>query len=201
MENPRFVVPVADLELGPKELEWELPTEWLAGALEASEAAPRGARGRLRATLTKNGKEVVVLGHVQAALTMPCARTLAPTDVDVDAELYLLLAPAVAAEERARKGRARKSKKALPAGRERGDAHESLSGEDAAGDTYDGERVVLDPFVREFILLELPMFPLHSEDSRAIRPTVAASETTEKPIDPRLAPLAALKSRLENKEE
>jgi uncharacterized protein len=87
--------------------------------------------------------------------------------------------------------------------------HEPDAELEAAQDTHDGERVVLDPFVREALLLELPMFPLRedlrSEETPAIDgPPIGPRESdrvSAAPVDPRLAPLAALKSRLREKKE
>jgi uncharacterized metal-binding protein YceD (DUF177 family) len=77
-----------------------------------------------------------------------------------------------------------------------------LSDEDAGKDTYDGHEVVLDDFVREFVILELPMFPRRSDlpiDQTAANPPLPAGSQPggDKPLDPRLSPLAELKSRLE----
>jgi uncharacterized protein len=75
---------------------------------------------------------------------------------------------------------------------------------DAAQDTFEGEQIVLDPFIREFILLELPLFPVRQDlpslpvEARASAPDFQESETS---IDPRLAPLAELKDRLAQKQK
>jgi hypothetical protein len=79
-----------------------------------------------------------------------------------------------------------------------------LSEETAGQDTYDGHEIALDGFVREFLLLELPMFPRRSDlptDGSAANPPLPAGSQAggEKPLDPRLSPLAELKSRLEQK--
>lgn len=72
-----------------------------------------------------------------------------------------------------------------------------FSADEADTDHYDGETVVLDPFVREALLLEAPSFPLCSEDCPGIRPTAkAAPERSEPVLDPRLSPLRALKTKL-----
>jgi uncharacterized metal-binding protein YceD (DUF177 family) len=81
-----------------------------------------------------------------------------------------------------------------------------LSDEDAARDTYDGELVVLDSFIREFIVLELPMNPrksdLRSDEDVAIALRSAGLGSAEEPpLDPRLAPLAAIASRMRQKKE
>ena len=63
-------------------------------------------------------------------------------------------------------------------------------------------RFYYDDFIREFLILELPMFPrrsdLPTDDAPANPPLPADSQPGgDKPLDPRLSPLAELKSRLE----
>jgi uncharacterized protein len=233
-KTAQFFVPVADLDYGDREFDEEIPVAWLQKAMENTEATPRGAPGRLEVTLSKSGREIMVRGHAHAQVTMPCARTLDPVDFDLDAEIFLLLSrgggpgtphasprsrradgpkaakgPKAAASP-AQTGKAGKSGKPGPnAKKARREEEVPLAEETAATDTYDGEDVVLDPFVREFLLLELPMVPLRedlrSEATPAIeRPPIDSGEddrTAPKELDPRLAPLAALKSRLGQKKE
>jgi uncharacterized protein len=74
-----------------------------------------------------------------------------------------------------------------------------FSAVEADADTYDGETVVLDPFVREVILLEMPNFPLCSEACPGIGPAASEGEadmTASPALDPRLAPLGALREKL-----
>jgi len=77
-----------------------------------------------------------------------------------------------------------------------------LDDETAGQDTFDGHEIVLDGFAREFLILELPMFPRRSDlptDTAGANPPLPADSQPvgDKPIDPRLSPLAELKSRLE----
>lgn len=80
-----------------------------------------------------------------------------------------------------------------------------FTAEEADTDTYDGDTVVLDAFVREALLLEMPNFPLCSDTCPGIRPAAAAPEAPagvnpkNDVLDPRLAPLAALSASLSNK--
>lgn len=218
VSKPSFVVKLADLERGPKSVEWEIPEAWLRAALGGTEALPRGA-GALSVELTKDGAKVMVRGHASAHLTMPCARTLDPVDVEVAPEIFLLLSPstaevrrppAVSAAARNKLGAPKASKPGKGAaesrrgGRGGWSEDPELTAGDAAGDTYSGDSVVLDEFLREFILLELPMFPVRQDLPSAAGPAIAPPHSDtggERPIDPRLMPLAALASRLRQNKE
>ncbi len=236
-KTAQFFVPVADLDYGERDLDEEIPVAWLEKAMENTEATPRGTPGRLEVTLSKSGREIMVRGHARAQVTMPCARSLDPVDFDLDAEIFLLLSrgggpgtphasprprradgPKAAKGPKAAVSSAQTGKPGKPgkpgrpganAKKGRREVEVPLPDETAATDTYDGEDVVLDPFVREFLLLELPMVPLRedlrSEATPAIeRPPIDSGEddrTAPKELDPRLAPLAALKSRLGQKKE
>jgi len=198
MSRPLFVVPVAELEKGDRDLEWVVPLEWLDRALEQTEAKPRGP-GKLSLALSKSGPEVMVRGRVRAPVVMPCARTLDPVDIDVDADVFLMLSPSSAATGQAR-GRPNGGKRH----RTRQESDDELTKDDAARDTYQGETVVLDDFVREFIVLDLPMFPLRSDLRADEKPTIEArpgGATSAGPLDPRLAPLEALARRLRDSKE
>jgi uncharacterized protein len=149
----------------------------------------------------------VVRGRVHATLTTPCARCLDPTAVDVDTELSLLLqvetpapkngaAAGKAAAAKAPAGKHAAPDHALekPAKGKAKDEEYEFSSSEADVDTYDGETVVLDGFVREAVLLEVPNFPLCSEGCPGIRPAAASAPEAEAArIDPRLAPLGALR--------
>jgi uncharacterized protein len=84
------------------------------------------------------------------------------------------------------------SKKAKFAKGKEGPAEGEISMADAELDTYSGEELVFDPFVREAILLEVPPFPLCSDTCQGIRPPPDEVADEAPPIDPRLAPLLEL---------
>lgn len=213
MAKPTFVVPVADLERGPRTVTFTLDEAWLRQALEDTGATPRGP-GTATVELSKNGKDVMVRGRVEAPLTMACVVTLDPLEIDVNPEVFLMLAPGPV--EHGARGN-RKARKAEPATgndarggsrkknpREDEDEGEELDVTTAARDTYDGSQIELDPFFREFLMLELPMFPRRSDLPSPEEPAIGAppsvSDGQEPAIDPRLQPLAALRSRLREKE-
>lgn len=223
MSRPELVVPLADLERGPKHVEFVLSDAWLRRALEGTDASIV-APGKLDVTLSKNGTSVLVRGQLEVDLTLPCVVTLDPVPVPVRVEVLLMLEPAGGATSdheshvQRRKPRPAKAEtsasadKTQPKRDERGkssakgdgrwDDTPELTDEKAGQDTYEGHEIVLDGFTREFLILELPMFPRRSDlptDGPAANPPLPADsqEGGDKPLDPRLSPLAALKSRLE----
>lgn len=211
-DSALFSIPLADLEYGDREIDEAIPIDWLAKALEGTEATVRGSPGHLTLTVSKNGRDVMVRGKARAEVTMPCARTLDPVNFDLSSDVFLMLSPAPAgpirAKESGKKGAAKEGARPERKKRQAREEDPVLDEVETARDTYQGDRVVLDPFVREFLLLELPMVPLRedlrSEATPAIeRPPVSADEArpASEAIDPRLAPLAAIASRLRAKKE
>ncbi len=212
---PTFRVPLGELEDEDQTLDVPVTVEWLAQALEGTEARTRGEPGRLEVTLSKAGQDVMVRGEVEVPIEMDCSRSLEAFPIDLKAEVFLMLSPAAPPSRRARAPKitpgvataeptpsvGRSSKKPGKPGRSgrRGQEDEGLelSAEDAAQDLYSGDEVVLDPFIREFILLELPLFPLRPGVAAPIAPHPAESPGADPEIDPRLAPLAAFRARLQ----
>ncbi len=221
MSHSQFSVSIADLERGPKEVTWPLGEAWLRHAFEGTDVTPAGD-GELTVELTLNGREVIVQGQARAPVTLPDARNLEPVPVTLEPEIFLLLTPAAEPDTRQRHAprhrkdphgarrehpRGHKRKGKPTAGGKRGsgwDEDPVLSDEDAARDTYSGERVVLDSFVREFLLLELPMSVTRSDlpgGDVPASPPPSGDQEEAKRIDPRLAPLAAIASRLRQNKE
>ncbi|MGK3983429.1 DUF177 domain-containing protein [Sorangium sp. So ce136] len=215
---PQFAVSANDIDISGLSLDVSVPTDWLNAELADADVTGR-APGHLSARLSRTGNEIVVRGRVKAPVATPCARCLSPTPLDIDAELSLLLRPAPKAETHGPGHRHRRddggrngAAKAEPKVKE---AEYEFSAEEADVDTYDGETVVLDPFIREAILLEMPNFPLCSEACPGIGPAASredreggsstlaggAAEEDEAAtgLDPRLAPLSALREKLGQK--
>jgi uncharacterized metal-binding protein YceD (DUF177 family) len=154
----------------------------------------------------------VARGKALVSIEMPCVVTLDPVPLELEPEIFLMLAPSAESRAAARPARARGGEQGERTARGRHKKEEGgwavdpeLSPTTAAQDTYDGEKIVLDEFLREFILLELPMYPrrsdLPSEETPAIGAPSEVEEPSEAPIDPRLLPLAAIASRLREKKD
>jgi uncharacterized metal-binding protein YceD (DUF177 family) len=135
---------------------------------------------------------------------VPCSRTLDPARYPIVGEVFLLLSPKHSHGSKQLQLHKKKGRQGKSEGRGKGrhgveENDRLLSEEDAATDHYEGEEVVLDDFLREFILLEVPMVPLR-EDLRSAPFEANPSPPEQRPLDPRLSPLAELKARLEKKE-
>lgn len=207
MASRNYVVPIRDLDDGPKNVEFELEDAFLRLALDGTEATWSGP-GSLKLEIAKVGGQVMVRGRASVDVTLPCARTLEPVIVPLRPEIFLMLTkvsePAAPARPKARKSRRAPKAGAAekPAGKKKGyqpwEDDPELGDDDASFDTFEGEELVLDPFVREFLLLDLPMVPVSSDLPTGAIPAIPRppAESGEKPVDPRLAPLAAIAARM-----
>ncbi|HEX2730756.1 MAG TPA: DUF177 domain-containing protein [Polyangiaceae bacterium] len=196
MEPGLFSVNVSDIEREEQHRSWAIPTDWLEWALKDSEATPTGKSGQLTAALLKNGREFLVRGQIDVEVSLPCARTLEPAVYRLQPALFLLLGRQAGANEGPHRARA----KARAATTE----DTGLSDDEAAEDTFSGETLVLDRFVREQVLLELPMFPLRSDLRSGASPANgAAPQIPDRgaAVDPRLAPLRAIADRMREDQE
>lgn len=171
---PAFSVSASELDQGGKAFKSAMPNAWLRTAFEDSDATPIGD-GEIDVRISKSGPDVVVHGRARAEVEVPCSRCLEPARVILAPEISVMMVPA--------------SK--LKTTRE----HEMAPSE-ADVIAYDGDNVVLDDLVRDNLLLEIPMIPLCSEGCKGIASPRLETES-EPAVDPRLAPLLALKRQKE----
>lgn len=179
-----LTIHAADLEHGPKDYTFPLRAAWIRGALEDHDATTDGTDGRLEVRASKSGPDVIVTGHLEAALSTQCGRCLGPAAVQVRSKLQALFVPKA---------------KLLPARKGKKEDEYELSSDEADMLPFDGDTVVLDDLVRDELVLETPMIPLCSEDCAGIAPPPGLSqgpETADKPIDPRLAALLKFKKEV-----
>lgn len=167
----KLIFRAADIQIDGIELDEALSSDWLDDHLNdaqvrasSTESGNAGARsGRVTGRLSRSGEDIVVRARVRAAVETDCARCLEAAPIAVDTGMSLLLRSVPRADARHERPRAKHAEGSRP-GRERESARErEFSAEEAELDVYDGETVVLDGFVREAILLEIPNFPLCSE--------------------------------------
>lgn len=192
-----FTVLVADVERDDQHPTWEIPTAWLQHSLEETEAEPTDKVGQLTASVIKNGRQFLIRGQIRIQVTLPCARSLDPATYDLKPELFLILSR----QDAPRQGASSRGKKSQNTNE---DDELLFTEEDAAHDVFNGDVIELDAFVREQIVLDLPMFPLRSDlrskPPKAIPPPPALPDG-EPEVDPRLAPLQALAEKLKNEKK
>jgi uncharacterized protein len=187
-----FVVPVHDLDVTGRSVEFKLTDAWLRGALEGCEIQPAPAGGILTAHLAKTGTDILVQGQIDVDLVVPCARCLKEVSLHPHIELSLLLRPVDPSPPLGRRA---------PTKGKAAEDETEFSVDEADTDTYEGEEVALDRFVREAILLESPIFPLCSEACEGIRPALEPAPSSGHNVsDPRLLPLLELAKRRTMKE-
>ena len=154
----------------------------------------------------------MVRGNASFGAVLPCVVTLDPVSYDLRAEIFLMLKQGKSADATRRprgepatgdaKKSAPKAEARVPHRKKRAggrDPEPELSAEETVVDTFEGDEIVLDGFIREFLLLELPLYPRRPdlpspEESIVSRPL--AGPTGEPSIDPRLEPLAKIAERL-----
>ncbi len=173
----------ADIHLEGVEVDVELPRDWFLRTFADTDVAPQSGSepaGHIRGRLSRSGNDIVVRARVKAAVNVSCVRCLEPTAAEVDAELSLLLQPKRSESKRGRR-------------HERAEEYE-FDAVEADLDIFDGETVILDAFVRERILLEVPTFPLCRESCPGmVSPPGPEDDADSQMPDPRLAPLGAFR--------
>ncbi|MCB9619299.1 MAG: DUF177 domain-containing protein [Sandaracinus sp.] len=167
---------------GRKSYDLALTRAWLAEAFADTDLTiPDDAgenAGRLVVDAQKAGDDVVLQGTLDAVVMTPCARCNAPVKLEVSMPFVHHLTP-------------------------RPDHHElpeelELTPEDLELEHYGGDEIALDALVREAILLELPMRPLHPEGECDPEVEAALKAASEKAASGPLAGLAALKDKLKS---
>ena len=180
-----FVLQIEDLDESGTDWNFAIGTDWLASALADTELGAGTENGRFTVHAQRSGADVLVQGHVDAQVSATCARCLADVPIGVDLALTALYSPEHMRPQ---------------------DSDEiDVRLDEVNQDYYSGSEVVLDPMVRELLLLEAPMKPLCSESCEGI----AVPEHLRPPEevfggsapDARFAPLLKLKEALTKNEE
>lgn len=137
----RFILTIPDIEDAGGSLEktFVLDTEWLSEALEGTEySAPEKLNEPLDIVARQIMDDVLVEGRFSTVLCGTCARCSEPLPISMKGTFTQLFT--------------NRTQTDLPEELE-------LTPEDLERETFAGESIALDAFVREFILLEVPMSP------------------------------------------
>jgi len=189
-----FQVLVRDLPTHRKfEVTPELVGDWLKGmpmrdALGAPEGDPDAGHGVAELDLYADGSHVFAAGTFRGELTVACGRCINPVRITLDDKLLVTFMPRHELPE--------DDDDDVP------DDEDEVGAEVAEDDLdvfpYDGERVDLEPLLREQFVLAVPFAPLCAETCKGLCPQCGIDRNTAScsctpPIDPRLAALKGLK--------
>lgn len=186
---PALSIPIHDLDNLGKDYVFALDEAWLRQAFQ--ESGVRGDTsqpGRVEVHAQLNGREVLVHGRAEARLLTECGRCLKDLPVDVACDLAALYTP----DESGR-----------GAGRREEDEELDIDPDEPDREFYQGDHVVIDDLVRDYLLLELPMqprcelgwscpnldVPEHMRSADGVQSGKGFGEGT---VDPRLMPLKKL---------
>lgn len=187
-----FTVLVRDLPVHRRfEVPATLVSDWLKGlpmrdALGAPDADPEAGEGVADLDLYADGTHAFASGTFKGHLTVACSRCVGPVKLMLDEQLRVTFMPPSEMPQEDEEG--------AP---EAGEGPE-VSGGDLDLFPFDGEKIDLEPLMREQFVLAVPFAPLCREDCKGLCPQCGIDRNTgtcncEKPIDPRLAALKGLK--------
>jgi uncharacterized protein len=165
-------------------------SEWLAGmpmrdALGAPERDLDAGSGHAELDLYADGTHAFAAGTFEAHLVVACSRCVGPVRIELHDKLHVTFMP--------------------PGEMPQEDADADGEGEGAEVreedvDTFpfDGERIDVEPVLREQFVLAVPFAPLCQDDCKGLCPQCGIDRNTgtcscEAPVDPRLAALKDLK--------
>jgi uncharacterized protein len=188
MKDAPFIVPVRELPSHRRlEVDNALAATWLRGlpmrdALGEADAADAGG-GVAELDLYAEGNHAFASGTFKGHVTVACSRCVSPVRLAIDDAVRLTFMPAAE----------------IPTDDEPADDGEGAQLVDEDLDTFpfDGERIDLEPFLREELVLAVPFAPLCKEDCKGLCPQCGVDRNVETckceaPVDPRLAGLKAL---------
>jgi uncharacterized protein len=190
---PAFVLPLKDIDEAGKHWSFTVGAAWLTSVLAdtglrpTADAVEKGTLGTIEVTAQRSGDDILLRGRLKTHVATDCARCLEDALVVVDSDLTTLLMPesqrpAIAPED------------------------EGVTEDAVVRDYFSGDEIVLDPLIRELIVLEEPMQPLCSPDCAGIPSPDGVKPPAdfgreEGVVDPRLAPLLKLKRDIAQTEE
>ena len=144
--EPSFVIDTHALPEGIGAWTFPVPPEWCAHHLAAGGVEPTDAPGTVEVEVTKTGDGYLVRGRVRVFLTGTCVRCLGPTPISVDAKFDALYVHGIV------DATPRKAREADE------DGFEAVA-EEPDVEHFQGYEIGIDAYVRDTILLEVPMNP------------------------------------------
>lgn len=166
--------------------------EWLKGlpmrdALGAPDDDPHVGHGVADLDLYADGTHAFAAGTFRGEVTVACSRCINPVTLKLDEKLRVTFLPRHEVAEDDDDEPADDTEESAP-----------VADEDLDVFPFDGERVDLEPLLREQFVLAVPFAPLCAETCKGLCPQCGVDRNTTScscapPLDPRLAALKGLK--------
>jgi len=178
---------VSDIRDDGLRVDEPIPAALVSSALEGT-AFRAGAPGRVKAEMTRVSGGVLLRGRFALELGTECKRCLKDVALSLPVAFTLNLVPAK---------QVRGEHDGAGEGEDdgRGERGGTFQLDDADREVFDGEKIELDPILREQVLLALPMDALCAESCKGLC-AQCGQDLNEKPcgceqkrVDPRLEPL------------
>lgn len=185
-----MLVKVEEIRDKGLDLEEDLSPALVNEALEAAAGFKLKRAGKLKARFEKVGDDVLVKASLDCELETPCKRCVDPVSLEVPVTFTLDLVP----ESKLERGLDDEGEDD-----EGGGQAGSFAMDDTDQEPFDGKKIAMDPFVREQLVLALPVSVVCREDCKGLC-TVCGNNLNErecgcdrKPVDVRLLKLKDIK--------
>jgi uncharacterized protein len=189
-----FIVEVRDL---PAKRRIDVPSKLVGEAVaglpmrEALDDAAKAGSGVLEVDLYADGTHVFASGTLKGELTVACSRCIGPVTLTLDEPVHVTFMPRSELASLS-------DDDDVPAAADADDDGAEVASEDVDVFPYDGEKVDLEPLVREQFVLAVPYAPLCKEACAGLCPQCGIDKNREAcaceaPPDPRFAALRGLK--------
>lgn len=167
--NPTMQIGIAEVRQQTV-FHWRLAENWLSALLENCEYPVEAICGDCHLVAEPHSRGFRIRGEVQFKAKTDCNVCLNKVILDLSADIDTFMQPADAAEE----------------------TQDELTPKDLDTEYYTGSTIVLDEFIGDSILLELPMIPKCNGPCQKRKGLVTADELEqrESTVDPRLRALA-----------
>jgi uncharacterized protein len=179
MKESPWEIHIADIKEEGLDVAFDLPADWFSRWQEEVPGLEFNEAGDISGNIhmEKHGREILLRGHLEGSLPLSCSRCLAAYDAPVAADFDLLLEPG--------------PEPVIP--------EEELTAEELDLDFYQGDVIDLEKYLREQILLMVPLKPLCAETCKGLCPRCGADlnhEPCRCEAEQTTSPLAAALAKL-----
>jgi uncharacterized protein len=172
--NPSLLIlNVERLDEEPRELSIPLDAAWIVDQLGDLLCEGGLREGAAELLVVRSGAKVQVTGTLRAVFSVPCGRCLEPAEMSVN-EPFVMVFERVS-------------------GPVKHPVEKDLTEEDICWEQFQGTEINLAPYLREPLILAIPLTPLCRPDCPGLLPPGAQAPDPTLPIDPRWKALANLK--------